>query len=84
MAFFSNKRMASLSEKLGTEYLTELVERLDIMVQKRTGQGEAEEARASTAAVSFANPQIPEKVSPQIAKAFIQGRLMLRNSQVSH
>ncbi|KAK0620623.1 hypothetical protein B0T14DRAFT_234895 [Immersiella caudata] len=74
MAFFSNQRVASLAERLGPECLTDIVERLEGLVQKRiNGRGEAElEEYASSARISFHNPLAPETVQPAIAKAFIK------------
>jgi hypothetical protein len=75
MAFFSNQRVASLAERLGPECLTDIVERLEGLVQKRiNGRGEAElEEYASSARISFHKPLTPERVQPTIAKAFVKG-----------
>lgn len=75
VSFFSNDRITSLADRLGTDSLRELVENLDDLIKKRVCQKQT----TRWDGIDFQKPE-PVMIQPQMAQAFIQGRSIRHQS----
>ncbi|WYZ37994.1 hypothetical protein EsH8_II_001500 [Colletotrichum jinshuiense] len=67
VSFFSNDRITSLADRLGTDSLRELVENLDDLIKKRVCQKQT----TRWDGIDFQKPETV-MIQPQMAQAFIQ------------
>ena len=70
MTFFSENRITSLADRLGTESLRELVTNLDGLIKQRVCQRQTSQAEG----INFREAD-PVRTEPQMVQAFIKGTL---------
>lgn len=72
LAFFSESRIRSVSERLGHNKLNELIDMIGAAINARMNRG-----ANSGAMIRFKSPSTPEHTSPEAAARYIQGIVSL-------
>ncbi|OKL61256.1 hypothetical protein UA08_03395 [Talaromyces atroroseus] len=72
LAFFSESRIRSLTERVGHPRLRELIETIGSVINlKMNRKNNEQQAIPQRPPITFKSPEVPEKVSPEAAKASI-------------
>lgn len=77
LAFFSESRIRSLSERLGHSKLRDLIEAIGTVINSRMNRdGDLSGWKAPGGTIKFKSPITPEQVSPDAAGAYIAGAVV--------